>query len=76
MGPRVNEKIFAKSVQVISNDGQNLGVMDTNDALNMAYDMGYTTVPLYHPNYLILKPSAKRDVWNALQNVQKMLKNP
>lgn len=38
-------------------------------------DMGYTTVPIYHPNYLILKPSAKRDVWNALQNVQKMLKN-
>ena len=37
--------------------------------------MGYTTIPIYHPNYLILKPSAKRDVWNALQNVQKMLKN-
>ena len=38
-------------------------------------DSGYTVVPVYHPNYLILKPSAKRDVWNALQNVQKMLKN-
>ena len=38
-------------------------------------DAGYTVVPIYHPNYLILKPSAKRDVWNALQNVQKMLKN-
>lgn len=36
---------------------------------------GYTVIPVYHPNYLILKPSAKRDVWNALQNVQKMLKN-
>lgn len=38
MGPRVNEKIFAKTVQVISEDGQNLGVMNTGDALNMAYD--------------------------------------
>lgn len=38
-------------------------------------EQGYTVVPLFHPNYLILKPSAKRDVWNALQNVQKMLKN-
>lgn len=37
---------------------------------------GYTIVPMYHPNYLILKPSAKKDVWNALQNIQKLLKNP
>lgn len=32
-------------------------------------------MPIYHPNYLILKPAAKRDVWNALQNVQNLLKN-
>ena len=38
-------------------------------------EQGYIIVPLYHPNYLILKPSAKRDVWNALQNIQKLLKN-
>lgn len=31
--------------------------------------------PIYHPNYLILKPGSKGDVWNVLQNVQKMLKN-
>ena len=37
---------------------------------------GYTIVPMYHPNYLILKPSAKKDVWDALQNIQKLLKNP
>ena len=36
---------------------------------------GYTVIPLYHPNYLILKPSAKKDVWEALQNIQKLLKN-
>ena len=46
MGPRVNDKIFAKSVQVISNDGQNLGTMDTRDALNMAYDMGMDLVEI------------------------------
>jgi len=46
MGPRINEKIFAKSVQVISNDGQNLGTMDINDALNMAYDLGLDLVEI------------------------------
>lgn len=39
-------------------------------------DNGRTIIPIYHPNYLILKPSAKKDVWLALQNVQKLLKNP
>lgn len=46
MGPRMNEKIFAKSVQVISQDGQNLGVMDTADALSMAADMGLDLVEI------------------------------
>jgi DNA polymerase len=36
---------------------------------------GRIIIPMYHPNYLILKPSAKRDVWTALQNVEKLLKN-
>ena len=35
---------------------------------------GAKLVPIYHPNYLALKPSAKRDVWDALQNAQKLLK--
>ena len=46
MGPRVNDKIFAKTVQVISQDGQNLGTMDINDALNTAYDMGLDLVEI------------------------------
>ena len=46
MGPRVNDKIFAKTVQVISQNGQNLGVMDTGAALNMAYDMGLDLVEI------------------------------
>lgn len=46
MGPRMNDKIFAKSVQVISQDGQNLGIMETPDALNMAADMGLDLVEI------------------------------
>ncbi len=36
---------------------------------------GATIVPIFHPNYLMLKPDAKRDVWSALQKVQNILKN-
>lgn len=46
MGPRINEKIIAKTVQVISDDGQNLGTMDTHDALNMAFDKGLDVVEI------------------------------
>ena len=46
MGPRINEKIFAKTVQVISNDGQNLGTMSIDDALNTAYDLGLDLVEI------------------------------
>ncbi len=46
MGPRINDKIFAKSVQVISQDGQNLGTMGINEALNMAYDVGLDLVEI------------------------------
>ena len=35
---------------------------------------GAKLIPIYHPNYLALKQSAKRDVWNALQNLQNLLK--
>ena len=35
---------------------------------------GAKLIPIYHPNYLMLKPTAKRDAWDALQNAQKLLK--
>lgn len=35
---------------------------------------GRTVVPIFHPNYLMLKAAAKRDAWTALQLVQNMLK--
>jgi len=36
---------------------------------------GRPVMPIFHPNYLLLKPAAKRDAWNALQAVQNMLKS-
>ena len=50
--------------------------LNTNHGNEIYGESDYKIVPIYHPNYLILKPSAKKDVWVALQNVQKMLKNP
>ncbi len=38
-------------------------------------DTGTPVMSIYHPNYLLLKPSAKRDVWTALQELQNLLKN-
>lgn len=46
MGPRTNERIFAKSVQVISNSGQNMGIMPTPQALQLAMDQGLDLVEL------------------------------
>lgn len=36
---------------------------------------GTPVMSIYHPNYLVLKPSAKRDAWTALQELQNLLKN-
>ncbi len=47
----------------------------TNHGTEIVSDFGYKIIPMFHPNYLILKPSAKKVVWDTLQNVQKMLKN-
>ena len=46
MGPRINNRITAKTVQVISGDGQNLGIMQTSDAIQMAADSGLDLVEL------------------------------
>lgn len=45
-GPRMNNRITAKSVQVISADGQNLGVMPTSQALQIASDEGLDLVEM------------------------------
>ncbi len=45
-GPRINNRIFAKSVQVISSTGQNLGVMPTSQAIQRAADEGLDLVEI------------------------------
>lgn len=42
----MNNGIYAKSVQVISADGQNLGVMPTSQALELAMDQGLDLVEM------------------------------
>ena len=42
----MNNGIFAKSVQVISADGQNLGIMPTSQALQVAMDQGLDLVEM------------------------------
>lgn len=42
----MNNRIFAKTVQVISSTGQNLGVMQTSAALQMAMDDGLDLVEI------------------------------
>lgn len=61
-----------------------LGTLPATEMLNInlakshgipkTMENGAIFVPIFHPNYLILKPTAKRDVWTALQNVQNILK--
>ncbi len=46
----MNNKIFAKSVQVISATGDNLGVMPTPQALSMAMDAGLDLVEINATN--------------------------
>lgn len=48
--------------------------LSKNHGIPVDTEIGAKLIPIYHPNYLVLKPSAKRDVWNALQNVENLLK--
>lgn len=43
---RINEKITAKEVRLIGNDGQQHGIMSASAALEIAYDAGYDLVEI------------------------------
>ena len=45
-GPRANQRIFVSEVQVISSDGNNLGVMPTKSAIEMARKEGLDLVEI------------------------------
>jgi len=39
-GPRSNNRISSPDVQVINNDGENLGILSTNEAVSIAKNKG------------------------------------
>ena len=43
-GPTINDRISSKSVRVISEKGEMLGVLDTEKAIKMAFDQGLDLV--------------------------------
>ena len=45
-GPRTNDRIRASSVQVISSDGQNLGTLNTREAIEMAKQEGLDLIEI------------------------------
>merc|ERR1711991_1633 len=45
-GPRTNNRISSPDVQVIASDGENLGVMNTNEAISMAKNQGLDLIEI------------------------------
>ena len=45
-GPRSNNRITSPDVQVIGSDGQNLGILNLNDAINRAKDHGLDLIEI------------------------------
>ena len=45
-GPKTNERIRAKEVQVITNDGKNLGTLSTREAVDLAKQQGLDLIEI------------------------------
>ena len=45
-GPRSNNRISSPDVQVIASDGENLGVLNTNEAISMAKSQGLDLIEI------------------------------
>ena len=45
-GPRSNNRITSRDVQVIGHDGENLGILNLNDAINRAKDVGLDLIEI------------------------------
>ena len=45
-GPRSNNRITSPDVQVIGSDGENLGILNLNDAINRAKDAGLDLIEI------------------------------
>ena len=45
-GPRSNNRIYSPEVQVISSDGENLGILNLNEAINKAKSEGLDLIEI------------------------------
>ena len=45
-GPRSNNKISSPEVQVLGSDGNNLGILNTNEAITMAKEQGLDLIEI------------------------------
>ncbi len=45
-GPRSNNRISSPDVQVITNEGENLGILSTNEAISMAKNQGLDLIEI------------------------------
>ena len=45
-GPRSNNRIMSQEVQVISSEGKNLGILNTQEAINMAKNEGLDLIEI------------------------------
>ena len=45
-GPRANNRISSPEVQVISSEGENLGILNTNEAISKAKDQGLDLIEI------------------------------
>ena len=45
-GPRSNNRISSPEVQVIASDGENLGTLNTNEAISMAKNQGLDLIEI------------------------------
>ena len=45
-GPRSNNRISSPDVQVITNDGENLGILSTNEAISIAKNQGLDLIEI------------------------------
>ncbi len=45
-GPRSNNRITSPDVQVIGSDGENLGILNLNDAISRAKDIGLDLIEI------------------------------
>ena len=45
-GPKSNNRIFSPEVQVIGSDGENLGTLNTNEAISMAKNLGLDLIEI------------------------------